>query len=251
MISIFEKIKKGENALIMCVGDSITWGLNHCSPEETYVANLAKFFAAEFPHITVLRYDGINNDGALPIYYYDGPHTVQSSKPQTLTIVRSGVGGNTVKRIINRESDFTGEFITKENPDLFMFMFGINDSLIFDSAKYVVPEVFYEHIKELHTIVTDKNPTSQIVYMTPTYNDLGTDKNSTVTPYAEKIRQHAKETHSHLIDTHALWMEHLEIGAYNHGQKDWLSESKEDTCHFSPLGSFNTAKFIFEKLKEL
>ena len=36
--NIENRVNKGENYLVIAVGDSITWGLNHCSEEETYCA---------------------------------------------------------------------------------------------------------------------------------------------------------------------------------------------------------------------
>lgn len=36
--NIENRVNKGENYLVIAVGDSITWGLNHCNEEETYCA---------------------------------------------------------------------------------------------------------------------------------------------------------------------------------------------------------------------
>ena len=52
--NISDRISKGENQLIIAVGDSITWGLNHCGEEDTYCAELARLFAKSMPEANVV-----------------------------------------------------------------------------------------------------------------------------------------------------------------------------------------------------
>ena len=40
---VLKKIEQGEDVLIVMVGDSITWGLNHCVAEETYLPSLPAY----------------------------------------------------------------------------------------------------------------------------------------------------------------------------------------------------------------
>ena len=246
--TIENKLKKGENVLIVAVGDSITWGLNHCTAEQTFCALLAKMLAERYPEISVLRYDGKASGEYKPIQYYEGPCTVSSGKKQTLTMVRSGVGGNTVRRAINRSDDFAGTFITGEKPDVFLLMFGINDALSEDKNKYVTPDVFYSDLKELYHLLKTSDPNAHVVFLTPTYNDLGLWKKSGLDPYSDKMKQLAEETGSFLIDTHRLWMDHCIVGSEHYGQRDWLSDTEGDACHFSPEGSRKTAEFIFNTI---
>ena len=244
-----QKLNKGENALIMAVGDSITWGLNHCTAEETYCAILAELFGERFPEATVLRYDGIMDvDELAPLKGYFGPITVQRGESRTITLVRSGVGGNTVRRALKRTEDFAGSFLTGELPDVFLLMFGINDALKSDPSKFVVPEKYYQDLKKLYTLLQMANPTAELVFLTPTYNDLGEEPVSHLVPYCEKMKQLAKETGTGLIDTHQLWQQHLITGSANYGQREWLSGTPGDSCHFSPEGSRATAEFIFREL---
>ena len=82
--SIENRISKGENYLIIAVGDSVTWGLNHCSEEETYCAELARLFAKSMPEANVVKYDGIVKEERRPLYGYSEPKTVQSGSKGTL-----------------------------------------------------------------------------------------------------------------------------------------------------------------------
>lgn len=242
---ITKKLENGENALIMFVGDSITWGENHCTSEETYCAEFARLIGKQFPKITVIRYDGIMQGGAMPLKGYSEPVTVQKGSGQTLTIVRSGVGGDTVRRALNRQSDYTGAFITGEMPDVFVAMFGINDALAGDPSKFILPDGFYSDLVEFCEVLEEKNVGAEIVLMTPTYNHSGKNEDDGLGAYADMVKKVAAEKEMQLIDTHKLWLEHLIVESEHYGQREWLSNVEGDCCHFSPEGSRETAKFIF------
>lgn len=245
---VSDKLNKSENSLIMVVGDSITWGEDHCTSEEAYCAELARLFGNFFPETAVLRYDGIMEDGAMPLKCYAGPITVQRGSKGVLTIVRSGVGGDSVRRAINRSQDYTGTFLTGESPDVFLVMLGINDAYWDDSSKYVTPDVFYSNYKELYEVIKKENSGAEIILMTPTYYDRGNTEKSVLEPYVEMVKKLAFEENLQMIDTHKLWMNHLIMGSEHNGQRDWLSEDDGDPCHFSPAGAKETAKFIFNEL---
>lgn len=246
--SIENRISKNYNYLIIAVGDSVTWGLNHCSEEETYCAELARLLAKSMPEANVVRYDGIVKEERRPLYGYSEPKTVQSGSKGTLTLVKCGVGGDTVQRAINRFDDYAGEFINGERPDLFLLMFGINDALANDPDKFVCPETFYLHYSALCSMLMKSNPNAEIVLMTPTYNDGGTGTQSCLDTYCEKVIELARQKGLRYIDMHKLWMEHLIVGSDNYGQRDWLSGAIGDTCHFSKKGASDAAKFIFSEL---
>ena len=122
--TVLDKIARGEDACVCCVGDSVTYGVIHCRPEETYTAKLAAAFAGQYRTCTVLRYDGIYHDdnGNCPLDAYDGPVLVQAGTAGCLTVVRSGVGGDTVARLCNRADDFTVKLPGGMRPDLMTVM---------------------------------------------------------------------------------------------------------------------------------
>lgn len=246
--NISDRINNGENYLIIAVGDSITWGLNHCSEEETYCAELARLFAKSMPESNVVRYDGIVKEARKPLECYSDPVEVQRGGKATLTLVKSGVGGDTVQRAINRFEDYSGKFINGEMPDLFLLMFGINDALASDPDKFVSPDIFYLHYSKLCDMLKNSNPTAEIVLMTPTYNDNGTSTQSCLDPYVRKVIKLAEENGFKYIDLHKAWMEHLIVGSNNYGQRDWLSGAEGDSCHFSKKGAKDAAEYIFSNL---
>ncbi len=243
-----KRLETYEDLLFVFIGDSITYGENHCTPDETYVACLARLLAEAFPDIDIIRYDGTVESERLPLQGYKGPFFVQRGKKErcgSITFVRSGVGGNTVARAIARKEDFCRPL--GRMPDIYFTMFGINDALAEDKEKYVSPDVFYRNYQELLGELRKASPAAELVLMTPTYNDDGKTPESHLLPYCEMVKLLASETGAHLIDTHALWMAHLKVGTEHYGQGDWLSDKLGDQCHFSPKGSLETAKFIWQE----
>ena len=224
------------------IGDSITWGLNHCSAEETYVAEFARLFAEKFNGYKVIRYDGTVETEALPLAGFEGPFLVGGTEDGAeAAVIRNGVGGNTVRRALNRKQDFTGTLPNGRTADVNFLMFGINDALASDKSKYVTPDKFEKDYEELLSLLEAEG--AVIIILSPTYNGVKypLDKYAAVT---EKL---AVKHGLPFIDTHKLWMEHYQKDAPHFGQGDWLSESKSDACHFSPEGARQTAKFIFDK----
>ena len=224
------------------IGDSITWGLNHCSAEETYVAEFARLFAKKFTEYKVVRYDGTVETEALPLTGFEGPFFVGGTDggPEA-AIIRNGVGGNTVRRALNRKQDFTGALAGGRPADVNFLMFGINDALASDKSKYVTPDKFEKDYEELLSLL--KAEGAVIIILSPTYNGL----KYPLDQYAAVTEKLAWKHGLPFIDTHKLWMEHYSKKAPRFGQGDWLSESKTDACHFSPEGARQTAKFIFDK----
>ena len=241
-----KKLLHGEEVTLDFVGDSITWGLNHCAPEETYVAVFAKLFALNFQDYEVIRYDGIVESEALPIAYFEGPIAVSGKKGEAqAVIIRNGVGGNTVRRAINRKEDFLGAMPNGKIADLTFLMFGINDALSSDKSKFVTPEVFETDYEELLSLLgaTDTLP----LLISPTYNGTKYPMDDYVSVCARLADKHKLP----YFDAHALWKTHFKEGEGEFGQGNWLSDSKTDACHFSPEGARQTGRFLFEKFAEL
>ena len=251
--TVLDKIARGEDACVCCVGDSVTYGVIHCRPEETYTAKLAAAFAGQYRTCTVLRYDGIYHDdnGNCPLDAYDGPVLVQAGTAGCLTVVRSGVGGDTVARLCNRADDFTVKLPGGMRPDLMTVMAGINDALREDPQKYVTVAEYEVHYRRLLDLLHQRLPETALVLMPPSYNDHGETAQSHLEPYCDCVRRLAKEYALPLIDVHALWMAHLIPGSAHFGQRDWLSESTYDACHPTPIGSEMTARYIFDCLHRI
>ncbi len=247
---IDRRLSENKKFVLHVLGDSITWGENHCTSEQTYCAELARLFATAYPECTVIRYDGIVESESKPLSHFSEPITVQAGNETEIVIIRNGIGGNTVRRALNRRQDFIGKCVHGCDPDMFLMMYGINDGLKEDRSKYVTPQQFYENYSELCDLLAQANPSAKVVLMTPSYNDSGNSENSVLDPYCEKVKRLAKERGLSLIDVHRLWMEHLVLGGEHYGQGTWLSGVKGDFCHFSPEGGKATAEFIFSKISK-
>ncbi len=245
LLSLKKNILSRRPVTLDFVGDSITWGLNHCSPEETFVAEFARLFAKRFTDFSVVRYDGIVKTEALPIERFDGPIAVsgEGDLPQAV-VIRNGVGGNTVRRAINRQADFTRKAANGESADAIFLMFGINDALYSDKSKFVTPDRFEQDYEELLSVL--KQEKALLFVLSPTYNGV----NYPLDDYAEATKRVAARHDIPFVDTHKLWLDHYDKTLPRFGQGDWLL-SETDGCHFSPEGARQTAKFIFERFCEI
>ena len=239
----YNKIKNLEDVTVDFVGDSITYGLNHCTTNETYVAVFSKLFAEKFDEYSVIRYDGITEGALEPIKAFDKV-VVKDNGKATASFVKNGVGGNTVRRALNRKENFIGKMPNGKAPDLTFFMFGINDALANDPSKFITPDVFYEHYKELIELMLGNSSTA-IILMTPTFN--GPDK---LDEYAQVVRRVAKEYCLICIDLFELWKQHYKPSLDRYGQGDWLSDCKGDACHPTPIGARAIAERVFSQVIE-
>lgn len=149
-LDISKLLEEKDRITIDVVGDSITWGLNHCNDNETYMAQFAEMLAKRFANISVYRYDGILGGEFEPLKGFSEPVMVSKMNfGKRIDIIRNGISGNTVRRAINRSGDFTGILKNGECADVTFFMSGINDALKSDSIKYVDPDTFACDYEEL------------------------------------------------------------------------------------------------------
>ena len=245
MNRVFEKLRRGESVTIDFVGDSVTHGLNHCRPEETYVAKVAMLLAREFPTHSVYRYDGIMGGEFSPLKCFDGPILVSLGTGEgRIHVIRNGVGGNTVVRAASRIDDFTGVLPSGTRADLICVMLGINDALLNDPAKYVTAEVYKEQYRALLSEIRRREPDAVIALLSSTDND------QTVDAHCEASKALASEMEIPYIDTHALWVAHRDESLGNYGHGDWLY-GNGDACHPMPLSAEITARFIFDGLMKM
>lgn len=238
-IDICEMIDSRHHITIDVVGDSVTYGLNHCTAEETYTAQLAQMLADRFPESSVSRYDGVEGGEFTPMKCFDGPFKISlGSTDKTIDVIRNGIGGNTVRRAINRIQDFTGELANGRKADITVFMFGINDALKSDDKKYVLPERFLEDYRELLDSFK-KTEKSEIIIMSATTNDQCIDEHVKMTELL------AKEYDLPYLDQHKIWLAGYDENKPNFGFGSWLCT---DACHPSPIGAKVIASALFEML---
>ncbi len=245
-------ITESKHYTLFTVGDSITHGGRASSNNTTYTAVLAALLASRYPERIVKRYDGQmldTPDAELrPLKGYAPAVTVQKGNDRTITVVRSGVGGNTVKRLLTRSADFIGMKIDGRCADLFLINVGINDAIREDPQKFATPDEYAADLLLLVTRIKEAHPRAAIVLMTPTYNDNGDNTDSVLDPYAVAMYSVAKKTDLPIIDLHAVWMQHLNVGGENYGQGDWLTGVPDDRCHPSDRGHAVIADTIFHHL---
>lgn len=251
--SIVEHLETSNDFTIFFVGDSLTEGFRATSDGNTYVAKVAQGLALRYPDKRMIRYDGKRHSSKdaelLPLFTYGDPIEIQNGSNGTVTVVRSGVGGNTVQRMLDRKNDFIGYELDGRKSDLFFINVGINDALITDPRKYVTSADFDKNLNLLLDEIEIGAPYADIILMTPTFNDLGDTPYSHLEPYADVMRSVAAKRSIPLIDLHKVWMDHLTVGGENFGQGDWLSGVKNDACHPSDAGHAAIAQAILDSLK--
>lgn len=240
-----EKIKEilnnNRDITINFVGDSITWGESHCLSDETYVAVFAKMFAEKFTDYKIIRYDGDGEDGAYPIKSFNRVE-IKTSGSAVAYFIRNGVCGNTVLKATARLDDFTGTLVNSKKPDLTFFMFGINDSLFDEPAKFVSPQQFKKNYIALLDLFAERNSDSDIVLCTPNWND------KPLKEYNAQVREICKERDLPFIDVFGVWERHYKDGAKHFGQGEWLAEEPVfDACHPTPVGAKVIGQYIFEE----
>lgn len=235
--AIFERLCTAEEYLIFSIGDSITEGARASSDETTYTAVLTKLLAKRLPDRTVIRYDGRSyntpDSETLPLETHGTPIVVQQGSRGKLTVSRCGIGGNSTRRLLRRRSDFIGKKLEGRTGDLFMIVVGINDSIEKVPDKFATPEQYTGHLHVLLDSIEAAHPDADIILMTPTYYDRGTERKSCLDPYADAMKAVASERNVPMIDLHRLWMDHMCLNGENYGQGSWLNG---DRCHPSDEG---------------
>ena len=254
MKNIVKKINEAKEYTIFVLGDSITEGFCATDDEHTYTAVFARLIAEKYPQRQVVRYDGKTFScpqcELLPLEKYVGPISVQDGDEGRITIVRCGIGGNTVARLLARKDDFLGKAIDGRTADLFTVCLGINDSLTNDRRKYVTPDTYAANLERLLDEMRLSAPDADVIFMTPTYNDFGTSAESTVDDYAHAMVSVAEKHGIPVIDLHKKWMAHMVIGSENYGQRDWLTGKEGDYCHPSNVGHSAIAEEMILRIFE-
>ena len=239
LAKIAQHIAESDNYLIFSIGDSLTEGQGATVYAEfDYTAMFTKKLGEVFSSKSVYRVDGKRNATSTGIDYPDTAVTIQEGSGNgAITVARCGIGGNTVKRIINRSSDFIGKEIQGQTGNLFIISSGINDSFNGDKEKYATPLQYKQNLNTLIDMIYATHPDADIILMTPTYvHNNNLDYGKSLNSYANYMKAVASDRNIACIDLHALWMNHYVEGAINFGQGDWLNSNTTDSCHPSNVG---------------
>jgi len=196
---------------IVCLGDSVTKAVRlGVEPQQTFCALLEKeLTTAERP----------------------------------VEVVNAGVGGNTTADGLAR---FERDVLARE-PVGVVIMFGLNDSWIDagTSPSRLTTEQFRDNLKQM--IATLKSRGVQVVLMTPnpaiapTY---GPERNRTLKPYVEAVRQIAREEDLALVDVYARFAELGLEGADVNGLFT-------DAMHPNPAGQKLIADLLAPSLRSI
>lgn len=233
MEQILKKMAGSPNYLIMSVGDSLTEGQRASNAELTFTAQFTKGVAERFPDRTVIRIDGKRVEKRIDRFI----RVVVQEQPEKngkITVVRSGYGGNTVQRLINRKEDFIGCSFEDAEPDLYIISVGINDSIDWDEDKYATPAQYKENLRALLGFIRQAHPAADVIMITPTpywKGDEGVDHDIA---YAKAMAEFAAEEQLPCLDMHQIWLEHRVEGEKNFGMGDWLYDG--DRCHPGDVG---------------
>jgi len=192
---------KNVSQTLVCFGDSVTQGVPHCAPEDTFPALLERRLNWRYA-------------------------------PQlTFTVHNAGVGGeNTVEALARLD-----ESVLTHRPDLVTVEFGLND-IRYDGTKRVYEEEFAANLRTIHGRLTAAG--AQVVLMTPNpivdcYHEYskGTDYyapwggcNGACAAYAAIIRQVAADLNCALCDIYAAFV-----------RKAIEAEFRGETCNWSDL----------------
>ena len=247
MENILKKMNEIPNYLIMSVGDSLTEGQRASGAELTYTAVFTAGLAKQFPDRSVVRIDGKRVEDRIARFN----RVVVQERPEEngkITVVRSGYGGNTVQRLINRKEDFIGCSFEDAEPNLYMISVGINDSIDWDEAKYATPAQYKENLRTLLGFIRQAHPAADVIMITPTPYCKGDDGDDNDLAYAKAMLEFAAEERLPCLDMHQIWLDHRVEGEKNFGMGDWLYDG--DRCHPGDVGhdAFAQAllKFMFK-----
>lgn len=248
MKNIIRKMQESKNYLIFSVGDSLTEGQRASGAEHTFTAVFTRGLAQRFPEKTVIRIDGKRVEKRIDRFI----RVVVQEQPEEngkLTVVRSGYGGNTIQRIINRKEDFIGHSFEDGDANLFIISAGINDSVGWDPDKYATPAQYKENLRTLLGLIRQTHPAADVILITPTPYFLGDEGEDMDLDYAKAMLEFAAEEALPCLDMHQVWLDHRVDGEKNFGMGDWLYDG--DRCHPGDVGHAafgeKLLQFLFEE----
>lgn len=158
-------------------------------------------------------------------------------------VINAGIGGNTTAQGLARlEHD-----VLERDPNVVVLMFGLNDSWIDDgkTASRLTVEQYRDNL--LRMIVTLRDLDVAVVLMTPNpalAPKYDPQRNRTLRPYVESVRELAREQQLELVDLYAHFGELALEGAK-------LNELFTDAMHPNPAGQKLIAELLVPKVAPL
>ena len=191
---------------IVCFGDSVTQGIPHVAPEDTFPALLQRRLN--------MRFAGE--------YSFD--------------VVNAGVGGeNSAEGLARIETD-----VLAHNPALVIIEFGLND-IRYEPEKKLEKQQFAANLEKMHAILNEKN--IRTIFTTPNpiideyhgyskgidyYKQWG-GCNGACAAYAEVVREVTSRLQAPLVDIYDIFV-----------QKAWEAEFKGETFDAADLSILRT-----------
>lgn len=238
------KLDRGENTTIMFIGDSVTYGYWATNIDDTcYVAEFCNLLKAKYPYATIIRVDGktIDNSEDTNITIWNSTTVKTGTSGQIITVVKSGVGGDTLLRLYRRANDFLA--YNNKTPDLSVIMVGINDSLS-DEKKHISVGEYERGYKALIQFIKRKTKSEVVMsgshWSLVTGNDGTPNVTTTIDEYLYIAQKVANSEKIQYIDNYSMFKSQWIFGDYS-----WLYTDK---LHPSDLGHQKIAENIYNNL---
>ena len=235
-----------EDVVIIVAGDSIVHGRkNNVKDEDTYTYKLAQMIANKYSYANVVAVCGNTTDNSenRPIDSWDETVIQTSKRKQTVYVVRSGVGGDTLLRLYRRINDITS--YKGRKADLVILHEGINDSLSDDFSKYVPTDRYYVGYCSLIQYLKRELECELVICTSHWFGSLGDGQS-----YVYMQKRAGITEKCQVIDLYDIWQKHYNSkDGTTSGQGEWLFDGSSDKLHCTPTGYLEgIAKPIFDEL---
>ena len=226
------RLAAGLGVTILCLGDDTTVGYNATGTVAGgWVALFAAALAAAYPRATILRADpngyAVTVDGPIPGW---STATVQvGTGGQTITVVNSGVRGDTVLRALRRFAGLIGSWPAA---DCLVVALGQAEGLASDTQRYAPPADFAGHLESLVNVARTYT-NAELLLCTPHGSTA-----ANLDDYAAAVRGVAARLRADLCDWRGLWLDRYLAGGLNDGYDPWLAAA---TSHLFPTDAGHAA----------
>jgi len=207
--NIVERMINGETVVIVCYGDSITFGLNSVTGEQSVTS---------YP---------LTLQAILRSYYNNN----------NITVINEGYSGRQSDELAGDDYIY---LVTRHNPDMIILLCGINDNDgITSGSGVVVPVTDYK--LNLESII--KKVGKPCILMSPTpywyANDNPILMNDRIKIYIEATREIAEKYNTRHVDLSTMVLNDYLYDIYNH------NDISPDNIHYSDAYYQRIAQFVF------